>query len=72
MMTKLEIAGILKNIRKQSGLTQQQLANILGKSQQIVGNWETGYSQPDISTLFALFDIYGVSIDETFLQRKSS
>lgn len=70
MMTKLEIAGILKDTRKKSGLTQKQLAASIGKSQQVVGNWETGYSQPDISTLFALFDIFGVSMDETFLRKK--
>lgn len=69
MMTKLEIAGILKSIRKSTGLTQQQLADRMGKSQQIIGHWETGYSQPDMSTLFELFDMYGVSMDETFLNR---
>lgn len=70
MMTKLEIADILKRIRKSTGLTQQQLADKLGKSQQIVGHWETGYSQPDMSTLFELFNMYGISLDETFLNRK--
>lgn len=69
MMTKLEIAGILKSIRKSTGLTQQQLADRMGKSQQIIGHWETGYSQPDMNTLFELFDMYGVSLDETFLNR---
>ncbi|MGN0106738.1 MAG: helix-turn-helix domain-containing protein [Hominilimicola sp.] len=71
MMTKLEIADILKRIRKNSGMTQQQLADRMGKSQQIIGHWETGYSQPDMSTLFDLFDLYGISLDETFLNRKS-
>ncbi len=67
MMTKAEIAAILKNLRKMSGLTQQQLADLMGRSQQVIGHWETGYSQPDISTLLALFELYDKSIDEAFL-----
>lgn len=69
-MTKLEIANIFKSLRKNAGLTQRQLAERVGKSQQIIGHWETGYSQPDLSTLFDLFDMYGISLDETFLNRK--
>ncbi len=71
MMTKAEIAAILKNLRKMSGLTQQQLADLMGKSQQVIGHWETGYSQPDISTLLALFELYDKSIDEAFLNTES-
>lgn len=71
VITKMEIAAILKNARKSRGLTQQQLADRMGKSQQIIGHWETGYSQPDMSTLFDLFDMYGMSLDETFLNRKN-
>lgn len=67
----MEIAEILKNARKSRGLTQQQLADRMGKSQQIIGHWETGYSQPDMSTLFDLFAMYGMSLDETFLKRKN-
>ena len=67
MMTKTEIAAILKNLRKMSGLTQQQLADLMGRSQQVIGHWETGYSQPDIGTLVELFKLYDKSIDETFL-----
>ena len=70
MMTKGEIAVILKNLRKMSGLTQQQLADLMGRSQQVIGHWETGYSQPDISTLLELFELYDKSIDETFLNRQ--
>ncbi len=70
MISKGEIAVILKNLRKMSGLTQQELARLMGRSQQVIGHWETGYSQPDISTLLALFELYDKSIDETFLNRQ--
>ena len=65
-MTKEEIGAILKQLRTQSGLTQKQVAEKIGRKQQIVGHWETGYAQPDADTLFTLCDIYGVSVDTAF------
>ncbi|MEG0273191.1 MAG: helix-turn-helix transcriptional regulator [Hydrogenoanaerobacterium sp.] len=65
-MTKEEIGAILKDLRLQSGKTQQQVAEIINRKQQIIGHWETGYSQPDANTLFVLCNLYGASIDEAF------
>lgn len=65
-MTKAEIGSILKGLRMSSGKTQKEVAELLGRKQQIVGHWETGYSQPDANTLFTLCDIYGTSVDEAF------
>lgn len=65
-MTKEEIGKILKSAREHVGLTQAQVALKLGKRQQVIGNWETGYAQPDANTLFVLCDMYGISIDDTF------
>lgn len=65
-MTKEEIGKILKNLRISSGMTQKEVAERLGRKQQIIGHWETGYSQPDANTLFVLCDIYGTSVDEAF------
>ena len=56
-MTKTEIGSILKELRVSSGKTQKEVAELLGRKQQIVGHWETGYSQPDANTLFTLCDI---------------
>lgn len=71
-MTKEEIGAILKQLRISSGKTQKEVAEILGRKQQIVGHWETGYSQPDANTLFTLCDIYGTSVDNAFGFKKSS
>ena len=60
-MTKEEIGGVLKNLRTKTGMTQREVAEKIGRTQQIIGHWETGYSQPDANTLFVLCDIYGVS-----------
>ncbi|MEG2001246.1 MAG: helix-turn-helix transcriptional regulator [Evtepia sp.] len=65
-MTKEEIGSILKKLRLESGKTQKQVAEILGRTQQIVGHWETGYAQPDANTLFVLCGIYDVSVDKAF------
>lgn len=65
-MTKTEIGSILKELRVSSGKTQKEVAELLGRKQQIVGHWETGYSQPDANTLFTLCNIYGTSVDEAF------
>ena len=62
-----EILG--KNImqlRKDSGLTQEQLATALGISYQAVSKWENGNSCPDISALPLLADLFSVSIDSLF------
>lgn len=65
-MTKEEIGRILKGLRTSCGLTQKEVAEKLGRKQQIVGHWETGYAQPDANTLFTLCDIYGITVDDAF------
>ena len=65
-MTKEEIGNILKQLRLNANMTQKQVATAIGRTQQIVGHWETGYSQPDADTLFSLCDLYGASVDKAF------
>lgn len=71
-MTKEEIGSILKQLRIASGKTQKEVAEILGRKQQIVGHWETGYSQPDANTLFTLCEIYGTTVDSAFGFKKTN
>lgn len=72
-MTKEEIGAILKQLRSSCGLTQKEVAEKIGRKQQVVGHWETGYAQPDANTLFILCDMYGTTVDEAFgfAQKKS-
>lgn len=67
MLTKSYIARTIKMSRVRKGYTQQQIADRLGKSQQVVAHWETGYSQPDLGTLCELLNLLNVSFDEVFL-----
>ena len=65
-MTREEIASAIKKMRVESGLTQKDIAERLGKKQQTVASWESGQSQPDANTIFVLCDLCGVSINEAF------
>lgn len=71
-MTREDIGSVLKKLRLSSGKTQKEVAEILGRKQQIVGHWETGYSQPDANTLFTLCNIYGTTVDEAFGFKKKN
>ena len=71
-MTKEEIGSVLKSLRIGNGKTQKEVAEILGRTQQIIGHWETGYSQPDANTLFKLCEIYGTTVDEAFGFKKEN
>ncbi|MDE5859624.1 MAG: helix-turn-helix domain-containing protein, partial [Oscillospiraceae bacterium] len=51
------------NLRKQNGLTQEELAGRLNVSFQAVSKWENGVSLPDVSTLPLLAKSLGCSID---------
>ncbi len=51
-------------LRKEKGLTQEQLAEKVGVSAQAVSKWENDVSCPDITLLPLLADLFGVSVDE--------
>ena len=55
----------LKRIRKEKGITQEQLADKVGVSPQAVSKWELS-SYPDPQLLPAIADYLGVTIDELF------
>lgn len=54
----------LKELRKEKGLTQEQLAETLNVSGRTVSRWETGSNIPDLDTLIELADFYSVDIRE--------
>lgn len=56
----------LYELRKQSGFTQDYVAEKLGVSAQAVSKWENDIACPDIMTLPNIANLYGISIDELF------
>ena len=53
----------LRKSRKLLGLSQQRLADCMGKSQTQIHCYETGAYEPDICTLIQLADFLGTSVD---------
>lgn len=59
----MDFANVLKKLRKNSNVTQEQLANHLSLSSQAISRWETATAMPDISFLPRLASYFGVSVD---------
>ena len=60
---ELNIGTNIKKLRIAKGLTQEQLAGLLCVSSAAVSKWELKVTYPDITLLFSLAQIFGVSID---------
>ncbi len=59
----METKEILRNLREQRGLTQEQLAQRVLVTRQAVSRWETGETQPNTETLKLLSREFDVSIN---------
>ena len=64
MIDSSKMGRFIVEKRKESGLTQQQLAARLNVSFQAISKWETGASFPNIEILKALASVLGVTADE--------
>lgn len=53
----------LHRLRRERGLSQEGLAEIVGVTRQAVQKWESGASRPDMDNLTALARYFGVSLD---------
>lgn len=60
----LETAARLTQLRKERGLSQEELAEELHVSRQAVSKWERAESSPDTDNLIALGQLYGITLDE--------
>ena len=58
------IGNRIAKFRKAKGMTQEELANVMGVSSQAVSKWENDASCPDISLLPQLCKTLGISSDE--------
>ena len=56
-------ADKLIRLRKQSGLSQEELANELNISRQSVSKWEQAQSIPDLDKIIQLSTFFNVSTD---------
>ena len=60
----MELYEKLYELRRASGMSQEELAEKLGVSRQAVSKWEGGGAQPELQKLIELSKLYNVSVDE--------
>jgi transcriptional regulator with XRE-family HTH domain len=62
--SKNDFALKLKSYRKKMGLTQGQVADLIGKKRSAYSYYETGVSEPPLYALKILADVYNTTADE--------
>ena len=62
----LSIGNKIKALRKEHGITQEQLADSIGRSFQAVSKWENNIALPDITLVPILAGYFNITIDELF------
>lgn len=63
-MDQTKTGALIRTLRKEKGLTQEQLAERFGVSRRSVSRWETGMNLPDLDLLIELADFYAVDLRE--------
>ena len=60
----MEIGKKIMNLRRKSGLSQEELAEKVGVARQTISKWELGETSPDLKQSKKLSKIFNVSLDE--------
>lgn len=63
-MNQFEIGKFIAQMRKEKGMTQEELAKIMGVTDKSVSRWENGKTLPDISLLVELSEVLNISLGE--------
>ena len=63
-MNQEKIGKFLKELRKQKGLTQEQIAEKFNVSNRTISRWENGNNMPDLDILIEISDYYEVDLRE--------
>jgi transcriptional regulator with XRE-family HTH domain len=63
MKSSKDLGQIIKNLRINKSLTQEQLANLLKITPQAISKWENGESYPDLPILDKLAEIFEITLD---------
>lgn len=66
----MKLGNKLLTLRKQKGLSQEEVADILGVSRQTISKWETDQSTPDFDKIIPLCDLYEITTDELLKGKK--
>lgn len=58
------LSNKIRELRKQSKISQEKLAEQIGVSRQAVTKWETNRGEPGVDNLIQLATYFGISVDE--------
>ena len=59
----MNISDRIQALRKSRGISQEQLADVLGVSRQAVSKWEAEQSSPDLERIVAMAEYFDVTTD---------
>lgn len=71
-MDLIKTGKFLQLLRKETGFTQEELAEKLNVSRRTVSRWETGTNMPDLDILMELSDLYKVDLREILSGERKS
>ena len=60
----MEVGKVIRDLRTEAGMSQEELAEKAFVSRQTISNWENGKSYPDVQSLSLIAGHFGTSIDE--------
>lgn len=69
-MDQAKAGAFLAQLRKDAGLTQAQLGDIVGVSNKTISRWETGSYMPDLDNCLALSEQFGVTVNELLIGQR--
>ncbi len=66
---KKTLGMMIASLRKEKGMTQLELAELMGVTDKAVSKWERDLSCPDVNTIPKLAEVFGISVDELMQNR---
>ncbi|CAK2160975.1 HTH-type transcriptional regulator, cell division transcriptional repressor [Vibrio crassostreae] len=66
------MSNIIKELRENKGLRQEDMAKMMGVAQQTILKWESGKTEPKASQILKLAKTLGVSVSVIFEEEESS
>ena len=63
-MEQEKIGKFISELRREKGLTQQQLADSIGVSNKTISKWECGKGMPEISSIIPLCQMLQINVNE--------
>ncbi len=63
---EIMIGKVIRDLRRRDHITQKELADSIGVTEQAVSKWETDRACPDVSLMIPIARRFGISLDQLF------